>query len=478
MARLAQKSFKILQSKVPEINYNVPKFISAHKAARSKVIEMGKQYDLSKTSNEELETEQINGLVQQYAMKPETALPFSTLLEIGENPTSANLMMCAQLLHQELPIRFAQRIVMLENIPWDLGKYKEIDGVKQWYAKILKEISEIPQPNLQSDLHKFNCLLASINMDFLSMPMAVARAMLKWRHHNQICRQKNLEIDHALDRIFMRRLASTFLIDHYISALTPRPGFSGAIQKDCCPFEVAEYSAKNVKMLLHHTLGACPEIVVIGAREQTFPYVPSHLFFIVTELLKNSCRAVVEAHNGALGKLPPIKVVLSRGNEDMVIKVEDEGRGIKRSDLDFIWSYNFSTAAAPIEALDSDAENVTLGSLGCERSSLFGMLGYGMGLPNSRLHARYFGGDLHLESMEGYGTVAYAHIPFLGTQQENLDSYFFQSSVLESRNGYYFGTKDGKSAEDVFELSSIDYTIATESENQNEIHYFSLLRSW
>jgi pyruvate dehydrogenase kinase 2/3/4 len=31
------------------------------------------------------------------------------------------------------------------------------------------------------------------------------------------------------------------------------------------------------------------------------------------------------------------------------------------------------------------------------------MAGYGFGLPLTRLHARYFGGDMQIISMEGYG---------------------------------------------------------------------------
>jgi len=41
-------------------------------------------------------------------------------------------------------------------------------------------------------------------------------------------------------------------------------------------------------------------------------------------------------------------------------------------------------------------------------------------LPISRLYARYFGGDLAIISMEGYGTDAYIHVNRLGNVQEPL----------------------------------------------------------
>ena len=38
----------------------------------------------------------------------------------------------------------------------------------------------------------------------------------------------------------------------------------------------------------------------------------------------------------------------------------------------------------------------------------------GLGLPLARLHARYYGGDVVLKSMEGFGTDAYVYLNRLG----------------------------------------------------------------
>jgi pyruvate dehydrogenase kinase 2/3/4 len=75
------------------------------------------------------------------------------------------------------------------------------------------------------------------------------------------------------------------------------------------------------------------------------------------------------------------------------MQVSDEGGGIPRSGLPRMFTYLYSTASNPPE-LDGPNEGSS-------------MAGYGFGLPISRLYARYFGGDLQIISMEGYGTVMF-----------------------------------------------------------------------
>lgn len=83
----------------------------------------------------------------------------------------------------------------------------------------------------------------------------------------------------------------------------------------------------------------------------------------------------------------------------VALQVSDEGGGIARSGLPKIFTYLYSTARNPLDEHDDlgIADNVT-------------MAGYGYGLPISRLYARYFGGDLQIISMEGYGEQTMTNI--------------------------------------------------------------------
>jgi len=107
--------------------------------------------------------------------------------------------------------------------------------------------------------------------------------------------------------------------------------------------------------------------------------------------------------------LPPIKVVVVEGKEDITIKISDEGGGIPRSAIPLIWTYMYTTMEN--QGIDQDFQSTDFRAP---------MAGFGYGLPLSRLYARYFGGDLRLISMEGYGTDVYIHLNRLSSSMEPL----------------------------------------------------------
>lgn len=182
-------------------------------------------------------------------------------------------------------------------------------------------------------------------------------------------------------------------------------------------------------------------------------YVPVHLEYIITEILKNSFRATVDNHHKRNGpstdaELPPVVITVSPGTPQastnppfLSLRIRDQGGGVSRQNMRRIFSYAFTTAEATLPDDDGAeggpyAAQYIGGSAvvdGKGGSNLFAEItqkgiqtglgtfyGLGYGLPMSGLYARcdrslrkqhtrvhattrYFGGSLQFLTMDGWG---------------------------------------------------------------------------
>ncbi|PNW81573.1 hypothetical protein CHLRE_06g252300v5 [Chlamydomonas reinhardtii] len=167
-------------------------------------------------------------------------------------------------------------------------------------------------------------------------------------------------------------------------------------------------------------------------------------------------------------KLPPVHVRVCPGlNGTLTVRITDQGGGIAEEFIDKVWSYGFTTIGRSAAASTHSSSSSTSGSGGKDGvgpdvveglgsgmvqqvaagaggsgsaatassggggsstggrrqqqpggglqvlmrgpggHSRYQMAGLGFGLPLSRLYARYFGGDLRLQTIPGYGVDAY-----------------------------------------------------------------------
>jgi pyruvate dehydrogenase kinase 2/3/4 len=241
--------------------------------------------------------------------------------------------------------------------------------------------------------------------------MAMGVQQLKKDINPKIINEDFVEIHQFLDRFYMSRIGIRMLIGQHVELHNPnpRPHVVGYIDTRMSPVEVARNASDDARSICCRQYGSAPDVHIYGDPDFTFPYVSAHLHLMVFELVKNSLRAVEERYMNSDKVSPPIRIIVADGIEDVTIKISDEGGGIPRSGLRKIFTYLYSTARNPLDehADLGVGDNVT-------------MAGYGYGLPISRLYARYFGGDLQIISMEGYGTDAYLHLSRLGDSQEPL----------------------------------------------------------
>ncbi|KAH3666929.1 hypothetical protein OGAPHI_003379 [Ogataea philodendri] len=247
----------------------------------------------------------------------------------------------------------------------------------------------------------------------------IARGVQHWKHKNNFAYLDG-SINQFLDRFYMSRIGIRMLIGQTIALYEQstmnlvNDNYVGIICLDTNIMEVAHDAIDAARFACeeHYNIMEAPKVVLYAPADLNFMYVPGHLVHMLFETLKNSLRATVE-HQTALHpethiedlEFPPVKVVVSEGNEDITVKVSDEGGGIPRSAIPLIWTY-FYTSAEELAELDNGYKPP--------------FMGLGVGLPHSRLYARYFSGDLKLISMEGYGTDVYLHLNRLSSSSEPL----------------------------------------------------------
>ena len=226
-------------------------------------------------------------------------------------------------------------------------------------------------------------------------------------------------------------------------------------------------------------------------RTLTLPsYVPVHLEYILTEILKNAFRATVEWHQRHFSPSEPIAPVVitisapppahhvhhsarAHGRAHpprfLSLRVSDRGGGVSPANMSRIFSYSFTTAGRGAAAHRDDgddadddctgggpyaAQHMSGGAAigagldpgaGGGGESLFAEMagrgvqmgmgtiaGLGYGLPMSRLYARYFGGSLDFKSLDGWGACSRSRLAIGPFPHSNMLTAGLQRATCSS----------------------------------------------
>ncbi|KAI0843462.1 mitochondrial branched-chain alpha-ketoacid dehydrogenase kinase-domain-containing protein [Hypoxylon sp. FL0890] len=294
-----------------------------------------------------------------------------------------------------------------------LGNGRKYQAARRYFAMV-DDNGDWP-PELQAYNSKFAQTLHKIKRRHDGVVTTMAQGILEYKRKRQRMQIDN-NIQSFLDRFYMSRIGIRMLIGQHI-ALTDQshhrdPNYVGIICTKTNVRDLAQEAIENARFVCedHYGLFEAPKIQLVCNPDLTFMYVPGHLSHMLFETLKNSLRAVVETHGQDKQEFPVTKVIVAEGREDITIKISDEGGGIPRSAIPLVWTYMYTTVDRTPN-LDPDFDKSDFKAP---------MAGFGYGLPISRLYARYFGGDLKLISMEGYGTDVYLHLNRLSSSSEPL----------------------------------------------------------
>lgn len=270
--------------------------------------------------------------------------------------------------------------------------------------------------------------------------------------------------EHLRARIGTRLIAEQHIALHFSSKphfdpgasptpCTDHPSFIGVIDTHLRPAGVIDSCGEFVADICELKYGVRPRWEIDGDPDTTFAFVPNHLEYIVTELLKNAFRATVEsgmtrepvvitiAPEPPTGdeKVPPSPArhssstttsdairPLDDNAPGVTIRIRDRGGGIGPEILPNIWSYSFTTMSEDEDVPGGGTSNssgsistssVSIDALNVISNSSNGgssIAGLGYGLPLGRAYAEYFGGGVAVQSLYGWGTDVYLRLKGVG----------------------------------------------------------------
>jgi len=359
----------------------------------------------------QLEVEQA---VQQAASEDMRPVSMREVLELVEPHKMAGF------LQMEVPKRMAVRISMIESLHGWSQVPELVDlhtQLCEWFQK-LRTAKRSPGGSLRG----FTAQVHTIRRGGRRTLGLAAAGMHQLKSAGIY---DDAFLDAFLDNYLLSRIGSNMLMDHYIACAKQEDGgygkATGVIDPHCDATAICEQVAADVAQLCQDCMGSRPEYVVEnycagskGPQDShcTFSFIPYYLRYILAELMKNSFRATVKNAANAIDlKARPVRVLVSRDEFRVAIRVSDRAGGIPFDVGDRIWSYLYGAAARSGEE-DGDGAPAHAGT---------DLAGWGVGLPLSRLHARYLGGRLEVTSFPGFGTDAYVLLPRIeGDQVEEM----------------------------------------------------------
>lgn len=296
-----------------------------------------------------------------------------------------------------ISIRLAHRLARLRDLPYLIVLNPNISQIYSIYYNSFKIISQAKPPKTREEnLQIVEILKKLVHAHSDTIPV-LARGFHEARQY--ITPEESSKI---IDSHLRARIGTRLVAEHHIALTDPidESKYIGAVEVDCKPGDILKHAAEFVTDICDLKFGMAPILKIEQGDDISLPYVPVHIEYIFTELLKNSFRATIETTLRDRIPLEPVWATIVKTSAGVIIRIRDRGSGIPPELEKKVFAYSFTTFNQP----ENDDGFSTLNEPPGGGNSLAGM---GYGLPLSRAYAEFFGGKLQIQSYYGWGTDVY-----------------------------------------------------------------------
>jgi hypothetical protein len=249
------------------------------------------------------------------------------------------LIKSANYVRTELAVRIAHRLRDLQALPYVVVTQEGVAKVYELYWSAFEQFRRFPPINNVKENNAFCDQLRrvldehAVVIPNLSLGLSLSSPYLAPELLDSFMRRM------LVSRISRRVLAEHHLaLSHSFNSEVKESGISdqhvGIIYTDLNVKRSIDKCAKLLKEHPHHIdenhgipSTHWPDVVVDGHLDTTFAYIKEHVEYIFFELLKNAMLATVQKYHDT-PTLPPIRATIVAGNNDVAIRISDQGGGL------------------------------------------------------------------------------------------------------------------------------------------------------
>jgi pyruvate dehydrogenase kinase 2/3/4 len=365
-----------------------------------------------------------------YGLKRVSHLNFADMLKMIHMKNSNRIKLTSTYIYNEVPIRLAQRVKDLNELPYGLSKNHSVNKVREWYLQSFMDIVEHPMPIAIDDMYKFKETIEKIHDRHAPTLTTMSKGIYELKKEGLINDINSPTIQTFLNRFYTNRTELRILIEQYLSffvepcktncynknrglSYTNENNEFGTINLECNLIDIINKSIHDVQYICNKNLldvdtmniittninnvdinnvninnvnihqGKCNKVI-------TLPSLEPYLYFIFFEIIKNSVKAVIEKRDvmgerggNMMGESkiyePSIKISINTiSSTDIIVKIDDNGIGIKSDDIHKIWYYSFSTSPIDMAKIIEEKDfNITP------------LSGFGYGLPIADIYMNF-----------------------------------------------------------------------------------------
>ncbi|GAB7359122.1 hypothetical protein MBLNU230_g5190t1 [Neophaeotheca triangularis] len=426
--------------------------------------------------------------IVRLASTPLHPLTLADLCSHGRPPLStASLLDSANFTLSILPSRLAHRIQSIRALPYIVVANPNVSRIHANYVHSLSTLLPYAERSggkrietLEEEV-QFTEVMADLVNTHSNTISILARGFLEARKYIGKAEVTRFLDEHLRARIGTRLIAEQHIALHFSSqahssdSQQQQPvqdsSYIGVIDTALKPANIIRSCEATVGEICELKYGVRPSVEIIGSPETTMAHIPMHLEYVLTELLKNSFRATIEAgmekeaiqvtiapapatgeqtsrssdkpDGGEQGLAEHTEGVLSSGEHQgavaggrsgggggviraldkstpgVTIRLRDRGGGIAPEVYRDLWEYGFTTFN------EDEIHDKTSGGGGGGGMNALDLIsggagggsslaGLGYGLPLGRAYAEYFGGGIAVQSLWGWGTDVYVSLRGVG----------------------------------------------------------------